>query len=335
VEKRAVYTIYGNRLSLFSRKLEAAFRFYDAPFAFRAKELEDVAAIERRAGTHQMPVLLTPENWMLGDTTPIIDTADGRFPLRRLFPDGPLGVLVHLIEEHLDEWVSRVMVHYRWHFQECAAVAAPIIAGPDPKAQRQLIGWGPRACRATGTETPGQQRAAEAEYVAMLAAAEAQLGETRYLLGDRPSAVDCAVLGGLLAHTWHDPVPRRIVAGYPRIVHWVEERAWIWDGIGALAPFPDSTPFARHLLADMASTWGRFAAANHRALRDGDKVFAIDACGQETRFLSRPYPERSRLMIAERIARRLTAADQATVWVFLCGLGLEEVMRLPDAGGTV
>jgi glutathione S-transferase len=328
-----VYTIFGNRLSLFSRKLEAAFRFYDAPFAFRAKELEDdVAAIERRAGTHQMPVLLTPENWMLSDTTPIMDTVDGRFPLRRLFPEGPLGVLVHLIEEHLDEWVSRVMVHYRWHYEECAVVAAPVIAGPDLKAQQQVIAWGPRACRATGTETPGQQRAAEQEYLAVLAAAEAQLAETRYLLGDRPSAVDSAMLGGLLAHTWHDPVPRRTVADFPRVVRWVEEGAWAWDGTGALAPFPDSTPFARNMLADMASTWGRFAAGNHRALRDGDKTFVIEACGQETRLLARPYPERSRLMIADRIAHRLTDGEQAAVWAFLRSLALEDVVRLPDAG---
>lgn len=328
-----MYTIYGNRLSLFSRKLEAALRFYGAPFVFLAKEQEDdVAAIERRAGTHQMPVLLTPENWMLGDTTPIIDLLDGRFPLRRLFPEGPLGVLTHLIEEHFDEWIARVMVHYRWHYDECAVVAAPVIAGSNPEAQRQLIGWGPRACRATGTETPGQQRAAEAEYVAVLTAAEAQLAETRYLLGDRPSAVDSAMLGGLLAHTWHDPVPRRVVAGFPRVVRWVEQDAWGWDGTGTLAPFPDSTPFVRHLLAEMASTWGRFAVANHNALRDGDKTFVIEACGEETRLLARPYPERSRLMIADRITHRLTEGEQTATWTFLRGLGLEDAIRLPAAG---
>lgn len=325
-----MYVLFGNRLSLFSRKLEAAFRFYGAPVDIRAKELEpDVAALERRAGTHQMPVLRTPEDWMLADTTPIIDMLDGRFPLRRMFPDGPLGVLVHLLEEHLDEWVSRVMVHYRWHFPECAAVAAPIIAGPDPEAQRALIAWGPRACRATGTETPAQQQAAEAEYVAMMAAADRQLGETRFLLGDRPTALDTAVLGGMLAHTWHDPVPKRVVTGFPNVVRWVERDAWTWDGGGALAPFPESTPFARHLLDAMPATWAPFVQANHAALRDGAKLFEVEACGVATRFLARPYPERSRRMVADRVADRLDAADRRVVWDWLAQRGLAAALRLP------
>ena len=190
-----LYTVYGGELSLFTRKLEAALHFYGADWerAAKTKEAGD------RSGTHQVPVLHTPENWIVADTTPLLGLLDSRFPSRAMFPDGPLGVLVHVIEEFLDEWVARVMVHYRWHYEESATFAAARIAQNDPQRAAQIREWGPRACRATGTESPSQQRAVEDEYNRLLSAAEAQLQETAFLLGDRPTAVDCMVLGGLRA----------------------------------------------------------------------------------------------------------------------------------------
>ena len=203
------YIIYGGELSYFTRKLEAACIFHGLNFAMRDKALHDPATIEARSGTHQVPVLQTPENWMIGDTTPIMHLLDSRFPHRRLFPEGPVGVLVHIVEEYFDEWIARTMVHYRWHYEESARFAATRMSGGNREAAERVMNWGPRACRATGTESVRQRKAAEEEYLRMLEAAEAQLAETRYLMGDRPTAVDCIVLGGLRAHTYMDPDPRR------------------------------------------------------------------------------------------------------------------------------
>ena len=201
------YTVYGGELSYFTRKLEAALIFYRADFEIQAKTASNREEIERRSGTHQVPVLHTPENWMIGDTTPLLQLLDARFPSRRLFPDGPLGVLVHLLEEFFDEWVARVMVHYRWHYPESAAFASERIGNGNAEAAARIREWGPRACRATGTESEHQQKAAEEEYERVLQAMEAQLESTPWMLGHRPTAVDCILLGGLRAHTWMDPDP--------------------------------------------------------------------------------------------------------------------------------
>ena len=58
------YTIYGGELSYFTRKLEAAMLFYGADFEIKPKR---DPSIEMRSGTHQVPVLHTPENWMIAD----------------------------------------------------------------------------------------------------------------------------------------------------------------------------------------------------------------------------------------------------------------------------
>ena len=297
-----MYTLIGGELSLFTRKLEAALIFYGADFELVSKREVDAALVETRSGTHQVPVLQTPENWMLADTTPIMVMLDSRFPDRAMFPEGEQGALVHVIEEHLDEWIARVMVHYRWHYADSTAFASMKIAEGNPDAAAQIANWGPRACRATGTDSEQQQAAAEDEYVRLLEAAEAQLKSTAYLLGDRPTAVDCMVLGGLRAHTYMDPDPKKVVANFPIVVEWTERRADQWDGSGELAQLPESTPFAQHILSEMADTYVPFVLANRDAASAGAKAFHTYIYGEDVSYLTRPYPEASRQMVVKRIA---------------------------------
>lgn len=318
------YRVYGHELSYFTRKLEAALTFYGADFERVAKGRDNAADVEARAGTHQVPVLLTPENWMIADTTPLMMLLDARFPLRRMFPAGPLGVLVHVVEEYFDEWVARTMVHYRWHYPESAEFASLRMSGGDPEAAARVRQWGPRACRATGTESAQQQQAAEDEYRRLLGAMEAQLGKTAYLLGDRPTAVDCVVLGGLRAHTLMDPDPRRVTEQFPRVVAWCESGADAWSGSGELAEFPEATGFARLVLEEMAATYRPFVLANRAAQAEGQKAFQVPMYGEEVSYLSRPYPEQSRRMVVERIQRQLTAEERQQVSQWLYDVGLAE-----------
>jgi glutathione S-transferase len=300
------YTIYGGELSYFTRKLEAAMIFYGADF--ESKRKHDNPVVEKRSGTHQIPVLHTPENWMIADTTPLLRMLDARFPERAMFPDGELGVLVHVLEEYFDEWIPRTVVHYRWHYPESAEFAAPRIAAGDKEIEERILNWGPRSCRATGTESEQQQQAAEAEYVRILEAAEAQLKDTKFLLGDRPTAVDCVVLGGLRAHTYMDPVPKRVVAAYPTVVEWLESRADTWNGGSELETFPASTPFARTILGEMATTYKPYVLGNRDAQARGEKAFHAEIYGESVSYLSRPYPEQSRRMVNAHIAE--LAADE-------------------------
>lgn len=314
------YTIYGSELSYFTRKLEAAMIFYGASFELKRKPPE----AEARSGTHQVPVLHTPENWMIADTTPLMHLLDTRFPRRRMFPAGPLGVLVQVVEEYFDEWIARTMVHYRWHYEESAVFASERMGGGNAEAAANIRNWGPRACRATGTESEHQQREAEAEYTRVLDALDTQLAETRYSLGQRPCAVDCILLGGLRAHTNMDPTPRRLVAKYPRVVAWTETEADKWDGGGELAPFPDSTPFARFVLDEMRSTYKPFALGNADAMGAGAKAFHVNTYGEDVSYLTRPYPEQSRQMIREKIAHQLSASERAQVESWLDRVGLAD-----------
>jgi glutathione S-transferase len=322
----APYILYGPRISLFTRKLEAALRFYGIAFEHAQKTGENGPELEQRSGSHQVPVFQTPENWMLADTTPILDLLDGRFPGRRLFPEGPAGVLVHVVEEVLDEWIARTMVHYRWHYEENTRAVVAELTGRDVTLQEAqefpLAKWGPRACRATGTESAYQQKKVEEEYFAIMEALETQLASSAFALGDRPTAVDAILLGGLRAHTNADPIPD--LSGYPRVQTWDEKEAEEWAGQGELASFPESTPFARHVLELGRDCYVPFVEANARALAEGKKAFVIDTYGEEVSYLARPYPERSRQMIRDRIAERLSPDERRAVAGWLEDFGLAD-----------
>lgn len=313
------YIVYGAPISLFTRKLEAAMRFYGAPHRIEPKLETNREEIEVRSRTHQVPVLRTPENWVVADTTPIIDLLDARFPARRLVPPGSLGVLVHVVEEVLDEWFARVMVHFRWHYEENTRHVISLITGReltlDEARESPLAQWGPRACRATGTESPHQQEAAEREYFGLLSALESQLAVTAYALGTRPSSVDAMLLGGLRAHTNADPVPD--LGSWPKVLAWEEKEADRWDGGGTLAPFPESTPLASHLLEVARSHYAPFLLGNARALEAGEKAFVVATYGEEVSYLTRPYPEQSRRMIHARIRDRLDDAEREEVGAWL------------------
>lgn len=307
------YVVYGGELSYFTRKLTAALEAYGAGWELRAKTPDVSEEVELRSGTHQVPVLHTPENWMVADTTPLLELLDGRFPRRAQFPAGPLGVLVHLVEEFFDEWVARTMVHFRWHYPASAEFAATRIAGGDQRAAERIAAWGPRACRATGTDSETQRDAAESEYWRLMTAAEAQLADTRFLLGDRPTAVDAVVLGGLRAHTNMDPDPRKMMTSFPRVVEWSERGAAGWQGDGELAPFPDSTPFARLVLDELAERYLPVLRANAEALAEGQKAFTAPSYGETVSFLTRPYPPRSWRMIRRRLERLAPEERQAVL----------------------
>jgi len=314
------YVIYGLSISLFTRKLEAAFRFYGAPFRMEGRD----ETMGKRAGTHEIPVLRTPEDWAIADTTPLMGMMDARFPSRRMFPLGAPGVLVHIVEDVLDEWFNRVMVHYRWHYDDNIRHSISELSGQEVSLEEAkenpIAKWGLRACRAVGTDGEGQRRAAEKEYLDMLAALERQLDSTPYALGDRPTAVDAMLLGGLRAHTNNQPIPDLSV--FPRVLAWEAEEADRWDGSGSIAPPPDVTPFAAHMLERARDQYAPWVLGHRRALIEGNKAFTIEAYGEEVSYLARQYPELARQLVIGRIQNQLdqTERDQVLRWIESCGL---------------
>ena len=112
---RGDYSLVGGELSMFTRKLEAQLRFQRIPWNWHFKTEDRKAGIETRAGTHFIPVLITPEKWMIHDTIAIGPLLNDRFREAPVLPETPLQrACCFILEDAFNHWLGRICVHTRW-----------------------------------------------------------------------------------------------------------------------------------------------------------------------------------------------------------------------------
>ena len=78
---KGTYTLIGQELSMFTRKLEAQLRYQGIPYVWQYKTMASASEIEARAGTRFIPLLDTPDGWLLNDTISIGPMLHDRFLL--------------------------------------------------------------------------------------------------------------------------------------------------------------------------------------------------------------------------------------------------------------
>lgn len=224
------YKLYGGEISYFTGKARAYLRFKNIPF----RELvatRDVYknVIMRRVGWPVIPVVVTPENETLQDTTDIIDALEKRFPQASVYPNTPRQRLVALLlEVYGDEWLKIPAMHYRWTknrdwiIEEFGRLAQPDLP-PDErrrageKASRPFAG----ALPALGA-TPNSASAIEKSYQDMLTELDTHFANHDYLFGTRPSIGDFGLIGPLYAHQYRDPASGELMRELaPHVARWV------------------------------------------------------------------------------------------------------------------
>jgi glutathione S-transferase len=87
---RGDYQLIGSEMSFFTRKLEAQLRCQQVPWSYLFKTEERKAELEAKAGTHFIPLLMTPDKWLIHDTIAIGPMLSDRFRERAVVPETPL-----------------------------------------------------------------------------------------------------------------------------------------------------------------------------------------------------------------------------------------------------
>jgi len=316
------YTIYGSKRSFFTAKLENILRFLDLPFEFIEKGPHDGSQIEMRGGAGVIPLLKTPEDWVLWDSTPIARLLNSRYPDKAFIPPTPvqrIGALI--LEEWIDEWFTRAAMYTRWNFDESVeavfggAIAAQLyqkswfdLTDEEREAVKPLI-----AQQAPFREIMtkgGVKIAASLEngqdvmvwFGAFLDDLSEHLRTYKFLLGDRPCVADFSLSGGFSAHFAYDPWPHRFVKERQPETLLYAERCWEakadtaqWIADDRL---PESwTPF----FEEMAARYSRYQAANREALANGKAEIEIDLGFGPRTLPAVPYRELSRLDVRNEI----------------------------------
>lgn len=216
------YVLHGFDLSYFTAKARVALRYKRV---FYEEKRADVRMILEKTGMAFIPVVSTPEGELWQDTSDILDRLEARHPDPPLYPTTPLQrTACALVELYADEFALTPAMHTRWGTPESEAMTrrrfGAMLGSVEQgnRAADQMV----KARHAVGA-TPENGPAIEEHLHALLETLSAHFEASDYLLGERMSLADCALMGPVYAHFYTDLVSRKLLleTAIP-VVRWIE-----------------------------------------------------------------------------------------------------------------
>jgi glutathione S-transferase len=327
------YRIYGAELSPYSVKVRSYFRYKGIAHEWIVRSADRMEEYQRYAKLPLIPLVVTPDEQGLQDSTPILETMEERFPEPSMHPRDPaLAFLSALIEEFGDEWGNKWMFHYRWARpvdQDSAALrlAATIVPDAGEEQQGEIAAqiksrMVDRVWFVGSNETNAPQiESSFREFVALL---DAHLANRPYLFGARPALADFG-LWGQIYNAWTDPTCREIVESTGgRVVPWLERMLEpaaqggfeAWDTLHATL-----LPILGDHVGALFLPW---SAANARAIASGEEEFTVELRTGSWTQKPQKYHARSLAALRNRYA---AVADKSALDPILSETGCLEWLR--------
>jgi glutathione S-transferase len=313
------YRIFGSELSPYSVKVRSYFRYKGIPHEWVVRNPSNAAEYQRHAKLPLIPLVVTPEDQGMQDSTPILEALERRFPEPSIHPPEPVAAFVSaLLEEFGDEWGNKWMFHYRWTYEadqwSCAErIARDQLPGAGAEQLRAAAGairerMIPRLSFVGSSEAT--RPTIERSFERTLALLEAHLARRPYLFGARPAFADFG-LALQLYECLSDPTPGAAIrARAPRAQRWVE-RMLDPKSDGPFEPFGALEPTLLPLLREeVGARFLPWSAANAEALASGAETLDVELAGE--RFTQRPQKYHARSLAALR-ARYGAVADRSAL----------------------
>ena len=252
-------------------------------------------------------------------------------PIRRY------AFLDYLLEDFADEWLTKAMFHYRWHFSEDADQAAEILPRWSVKPTTEAV-LGPikafiKDRQISRLYVVGSNDVTapviEASFRRYLDAMKRHLEHHPFLMGARPGASDFAVYGQLTQLARFDPTPMAItLAEAPRVFAWTE----VMEDLSGVEPGEadwisrDNVPATlKDLFVEMGRVYVPVMLANARAVMQGAKKVETEVDGLP--WVQEPFPYQVKCVkwIGEEYGKLDDAARQAVSSV-IAGTGCERLL---------
>jgi len=337
-------TVIGATGSPYTRKLVALLRFRRIPYKVIWGDPSAVLA-ERglpKAKVNLLPTVLFPNGAdtpdVALDTTPIIRRLEAEYPKRSVIPANPaLAFFDYLLEDFADEWGTKYMFHYRWHFAADANNASTILplAMNLCHSEEQLAFlkglFAERQISRLGVvgSSPDTAPVIEASYKRLLLKLEAVFAQTPYLLGNRPSASDFAFYGQLSQLIGFDPTSRKIAHDIaPRTVAWVGLMEDLSGTEMSAADWIDPTSISlalKALLSEVGTMYVPALIANAEALGANQPRWQATIDGAKWQQQSFPYQGKCLMWIREEFTA-LQGADKALALQTLDATGCADLV---------
>jgi len=335
-------TLNGAPGSPYTRKMLSLLRYRRIPYKLLQYGMGNPPGMPRGKVT-LLPTFFFPNNEgvleAVVDSTPIIRRLEKEFEGRSVIPPHPVTAFIdYVLEDYADEWLTKAMFHYRWHYSADAEKAGDIlprwsrISAPDAEMEqmkkfimdRQISRLYVVGSNATTAPV------IEASYERFIDLLNAHLKVTPFLMGNRPGASDFGIFGQLTALTHFDPTPMALtLKKAPRIYAWVE----VCEDHSGLEPQdsdwmdPASIPQTIiALLKECGRVYVPALLANEKALAEGRDTFETEIDGKPWKQQCFPYQAKCAQWIRNAYAD-LNGTDRTTVDRVLAGTGVETLLR--------
>lgn len=273
------------------------------------------------------------------DSSPLIRRLEREFEGRTVLPPHPVTAFIDtMLEDYADEWLTKAMFHYRWHYAADADKAGDILprwsriaASDEEMAQMKKFIMDRQISRlyvvgSNDTTTP----VIEASYERFLDLFNAHLKQHPFLMGNRPGASDFGMFGQLTALTHFDPTPMALtMKKAPRVYAWVE----VAEDLSGLEPKdgdwldPASIPTTIiALLKEFGRVYVPALLANAAAIAKGAETFETEIDGRPWKQQTFPYQAKCLQWLRNAYAD-LAASDRASVDKILAGTGCPVLFR--------
>lgn len=327
--------------SPYTRKMLAYLRFRHIPYELLLGNPEDTLGLPRPR-VELLPTFYLPneqgELTAQVDSTPLIRRFETEYEGRSALPGDPALAFVNdLIEDYADEWLTKAMFHYRWHYDadiDRAGTILPMwrgISAPPSQlaelkqifAQRQIS----RLYVVGSNDTTAP--VIEASYERFLVIMDKLLQQHPFVLGERPSSADFALYAQLTQLTKFDPTPTTLcLETAPRVFAWTDI---IDDLSGQPAPedgwltIEQCLTSVTPLLTEIGRTYVPALLANAQALQAGQDTMQATIDGQ--RWEQPPFPYQGKcLQWLNETYRGLPQESRAQVDQVLAGTGCEAII---------
>jgi glutathione S-transferase len=325
------YRIFGSEMSPYSVKVRSYFRFKGIAHDWVVRGPANQAEFARHAKLPLIPLVVTPDEKGLQDSTPILEAMEEKFPQPSIHPSEPVAAFVSaLLEEWGDEWGNKWMFHLRWARPVDQDSAAARIA-------RDMTGGatGEALARATATvkarmvdrvwfvgsnaETAPQ---IEQSYLSTLALLDAHLASRPYLLGARPGFADFGVWGQLYECSTDPTAGGWMRVRAPRVATYVE-RMLDPKAHGAFETWAQLAPTLEPVLArEVGALFLPWSDANARAIAANAEEFTVELPSGKWRQKPQKYHARSLAALRARYAKAKSAELDAVLAKTGCLKGL-------------
>ena len=267
------------------------------------------------------------------DSTPIIQRLELAYEDRSVIPDHPVLQFINLlIEDFADEWLTKAMFHYRWHYAEDAAHAAPwLIYSQYPQmseasAKKMAATFAQRQISRLNMVGSNESTAPviESSFQRLISIMDGLIEHQGFVLGNRPASADFAIYGQLTQLGMFDPTPTRFLEKTsPRLRAWLDRME---DLSGHSASDWISTTsigdplFA--LLKEIGHFYAPFLLANHHSISQGLDEFETPIDGRQWKQPVFPYQAKC-LEALRKFRQDMSDKDRYELDLLLKGSGCE------------